>query len=83
MYDHDSRDYQAQFEQLLGVTLRPDGRGQAMTRCPFHDDRKSSLSLNVRRGLWFCHGGCGGGTFYGLAKRLGQSVPFTERRHQC
>lgn len=32
-------------------------------RCPFHPDRGPSLSLDLARGLWRCHGACqrGGG----------------------
>ncbi|HXJ88889.1 MAG TPA: CHC2 zinc finger domain-containing protein [Candidatus Binatia bacterium] len=30
-------------------------------RCPFHDDRTPSFSLNIDKGTWNCHAGCGGG----------------------
>lgn len=30
-------------------------------RCPFHADGTPSLSLNIDKGTWNCHAGCGGG----------------------
>lgn len=38
-------------------------RVQVNVRCPFHDDRKPSMSLNLDEGIWNCHGPCdeGGG----------------------
>ena len=30
-------------------------------RCPFHDDRRASMSVNVERGVYHCHAGCGAG----------------------
>lgn len=32
-----------------------------VVRCPWHDDRHESLSLELGRGLWKCHAGCGEG----------------------
>jgi len=44
-------------------------------QCPFHDDRHPSLSLNLNKGLWICHAGCGQGRLeYLLAKFLHISV---------
>lgn len=37
--------------------------------CPFHDDRSPSLSINVRKGVWICHAGCGGGTLRQFLER--------------
>ena len=39
-----------------GITLR----GKA-AKCPFHEDRNASLSVDVAKQLWNCHAGCGGG----------------------
>ena len=39
----------------------PDVRwkgNQGTARCPFHDDHRPSLSIDAKRGLFFCHG-CG------------------------
>ncbi len=40
------------------VALSPAGRG----RCPFHDDRHASFSVNVEKNYWHCFAGCGGGS---------------------
>ncbi len=44
-------------------------------RCPFHEDRKASFSVNVETGLWTCHAGCGKGNARQFAERLGMPVP--------
>jgi hypothetical protein len=36
-------------------------RDQVLLKCPLHDDRKSSLSVNLREGVWNCQAGCGKG----------------------
>ncbi len=38
--------------------IRPGSNGQAMARCPFHDDRSPSLSISTTTGLYKCFG-CG------------------------
>ncbi len=40
-----------------GVGVGRGGRRTVMARCPFHDDRKPSLSINPNKdkGLWYCH----------------------------
>ena len=40
------------------VELSPNGRG----KCPFHDDRHSSFSINIEDNYWYCFAGCGGGS---------------------
>lgn len=46
----------ALFESL---GLHVIGRGTQRTmRCPFHEDGTPSLSVNMARGVWYCHG-CG------------------------
>ena len=37
------------------VQFDPNRTGEQMVRCPFHDDRNPSLSLNLSKGLWKCH----------------------------
>jgi hypothetical protein len=32
-----------------------------VVRCLFHDDRTASLSINLEKGVWKCHAGCGQG----------------------
>lgn len=49
----------------------PDGRANVMVRCPFHEDRRPSLSLSLTKGVWWCHA-CGkGGGVRRLAQLLG------------
>ena len=35
--------------------LKIGSRDQLNVKCPFHDDRTASMSLNLRDGLWNCH----------------------------
>lgn len=44
--------------------------GELSCRCPFHNDRSPSFSLNLENGLWCCYRGCGGGRFVDLVMRL-------------
>lgn len=41
---------------------RPDDRGELEIYCPTHPDTKRSASVNVQKGCWYCHAGCGGGS---------------------
>lgn len=53
---------QEQFRRFFEAHVGPlPARDQVSVRCPFHDDRCPSLSLNLRDGLWKCHAGCGEG----------------------
>jgi DNA primase catalytic core len=45
--------------QSRGISLKKNGRGYAGL-CPFHEDTKPSLSVNVETNLWQCFG-CGAG----------------------
>jgi hypothetical protein len=49
--------------------LRPSG--ECDVPCPFHDDRKASMSINAISGLWNCHAdaGCGGGSVFDFVMR--------------
>ena len=41
-----------------------------MALCPFHKDKKPSLSINTQKGLWFCFG-CGkGGDIFSFIKEI-------------
>lgn len=46
--------------RLANHRLRKSGVGY-MARCPFHDDKTASLSVNIEKGVWKCHAGCGQG----------------------
>lgn len=37
-------------------------RTNISARCPWHDDRIASLSVNLDSGLWYCHACCFGGS---------------------
>src|SRR6266851_6961554 len=60
-------------QHLKGVKWRSSGEGQA--KCPFHDDRKASLSVNRESGLWFCFACNLGSTAREFADRLKVEAP--------
>ncbi len=37
-------------------------------RCPLHDDRNPSFSINAVSGLWICYAGCGAGNLRQLIR---------------
>ena len=55
--------------RLPGQTFAPSGKN-LMARCPFHEDRKASLSLNFPMGVWNCHAGCGAGGLRDFEKKI-------------
>ena len=56
-----------------------NGDGWAQGRCPFHEDRDASLSVNLAglRGCWKCFAGCGQGDMVAFHMRL-RGVQFVE-----
>ncbi|MCG3140708.1 MAG: DNA primase [Anaerolineae bacterium] len=50
----------AEMMQARGVELKTRGN-KAQGRCPFHDDKTPSLTLDTARGLWHCFGCHAGG----------------------
>lgn len=56
-----------------------NGAGWAQGRCPFHEDRAASLSVNLAglRGCWKCFAGCGQGDMVAFHMRL-RGVQFVE-----
>jgi KaiC/GvpD/RAD55 family RecA-like ATPase len=56
-------DFTRFYESELGVSLKLHG-AEALTRCPFHDDKSPSLTINVEKGVWNCQAGCGAGNAY-------------------
>ncbi|WP_405056942.1 CHC2 zinc finger domain-containing protein [Kribbella sp. NBC_01505] len=42
------------------------GRSSQMVKCPLHEDRTASCSINTERGLWNCHSCGSGGDSYAL-----------------
>ncbi|MCB9094717.1 MAG: hypothetical protein H6621_06575 [Halobacteriovoraceae bacterium] len=49
-------DYHFEFGRILNQELK--FRTQVMAKCPFHNDNKPSLSINLEKGLYYCFG-CG------------------------
>ena len=50
----------------------PNDKDEFNIECPFHDDMSPSLSINIEKGMWICHVGCGQGSIkYFLSKYLG------------
>lgn len=43
--------------------------------CPLHNDTKRSAQLNVTKGVWYCHAGCGGGSVRSLIDRKDDWIP--------
>lgn len=41
-----------------------------MCKCPLHADRSPSFSVNLEKGVWTCHAGCGGGDIIDLVAKL-------------
>ena len=72
----DPATYYAEHVAKLG---KRNGTGWAQGRCPFHDDRDASLSVNLdgSRGCWKCFAGCGAGDLVAFHMRL-RGVPFVE-----
>lgn len=62
---------------LLEVQVR-ETREDALVRCPFHDDRHASLSINLENGWWICFA-CGArGGIQSLATRMNREVNDAE-----
>ena len=65
--------YRSHVEKLT----KPNSSGWAQGRCPFHDDRKNSLSVHMVVGSWKCFGGCGEkgkGSVFDFARMLGITI---------
>ena len=75
-------DYQDLFERLINQKLKPNSQGEAVTKCPFHSDQTPSLSINVIKGVWICHAGCGSGNVYKLAEELEKPIKQNYRRRR-
>jgi DNA primase len=47
-------------------------KSRCLIHCPFHNDKTPSLSVDLMKNVWYCHGGCGGGDQISfVAKMLG------------
>lgn len=57
LIEHFQNDFTPFYSKYL-PNLKQTGNGQLKAICPFHDDTNPSLSIEVKTGLYFCHG-CG------------------------
>jgi hypothetical protein len=64
---------------VLSITGYQAG-GELSGRCPLHDDRRASFSINLGTGLWVCHAGCGGGNLAGLVRRVTGNTSVASKR---
>lgn len=63
--DRDEVAGRVKLSEFIGRHTQLRHRGdQATGRCPLHDDRLPSLSIDDKKKLWVCHAGCGGGTVF-------------------
>lgn len=51
------------------VTIVKTTKG-LMAKCPFHEDKNPSLSIDTVKDVWFCHAGCGGGSSIDLVAKF-------------
>ena len=65
-------DKEAFYRRELGELPRPRG-DEVQVLCPFHEDGDPSLSINLKTGLFHCHG-CG---------VSGDIFKFYQLRHGC
>jgi CHC2 zinc finger len=66
--------------RLSGQRFTGQGDEQK-TRCPFHDDRTPSLSVNFEKGAWCCHAGCGNGGILDFEERFSKCDRDTAKRN--
>lgn len=56
-------------------------RESSVVKCPFHDDRTASLSLNFRKGVWNCFAGCGKGGLVAFEEKI-KGITHTEAQER-
>lgn len=55
---------------------------QRMAKCPIHDDKQASFSINHDDQIWFCHAGCGSGSVIDLLAKLeNKTIPQILKDH--
>ena len=76
--DKDEVRERVDFKAVLEETLRLQVRGdRAVAKCPFHDDRLPSFAADLKRKVWTCHAGCGGGDLFSFVMKR-DDLTFTE-----
>lgn len=58
---------------IEGLVVHQSGQGYG--KCPLHQDKVKSFSVNILTSQWYCHAGCGAGNAITLARRLGLTPP--------
>ena len=73
---------QSQLESagLLGQVYKRGG--EMLVLCPFHDDHKASMSVNLQSGAWYCYTEARGGTFVELFEVLRRDADWGEGKPQ-
>jgi DNA primase len=70
---------QKYFEKYLGP-LKPNCKGEAKMRCPFHKDQNPSMGVNLDKGVWHCFVCQLGGGPIQFEMRIGQCDRAEARR---
>lgn len=52
----------------IGSLIKLDSRGKA--KCPFHNETEASFNVNIKKNLWHCFGGCGGGDVISFVMKM-------------
>jgi 5S rRNA maturation endonuclease (ribonuclease M5) len=65
------------FEQRLGAQFRGESVKQVV-RCPFHQDKKPSLSIDLSKGVWNCFTGCGKGGLIDFEQKFNGGLSRTD-----
>ena len=58
------------FQLRLPSGKRLTTRREQSLRCPFHDDKTASFSLNIEKGAWKCHAENVGGGILDFEMRI-------------
>ena len=66
---------------LLSADINvPQHRNEFNILCPFHVDSRASCSINLEKGVWICHAGCGQGSLKKfLERKLGITSTEVEK----
>ena len=64
---------------LLGLDKVKAKGKEISARCPLHDDRNPSFSINAETGAWICYSTCGGGSLVQLVERVMNLKPKQAR----
>ena len=55
---------------LLDVGIAPSTYKEEFSiKCPFHEDKIDSCSINIEKGVWICFAGCGSGNLKGFLQK--------------